>query len=48
LDEISLIPILFSGSLKELNEIKDKYSKVIVISDKKIRIKIDGKCKTIK
>ncbi|MDT7901294.1 MAG: hypothetical protein RRE78_05265 [Acidianus sp.] len=47
LDEISLIPILFSGSLKELNEIKDKYSKVIVISDKKMRIKIDGNVKQL-
>ncbi len=47
LDEISLIPILFSGSVNKLNEIKNKYSKVIVISDKKIKIKIEGNVKQI-
>lgn len=47
LDEISLIPILFSSSLRELEEIKDKYSKIIIVSDKKIRINIEGNVERI-
>ncbi|BDC19444.1 hypothetical protein [Acidianus sp. HS-5] len=47
LDEISLIPILFSGTLKELNEIKDKYSKIIIVGDKKIKMKIEENMRQI-